>query len=92
MATGTRLAIGAGVVLLVTGYWAYIGASSSWQYYLTVDECVANLAHWQQQPVRVSGTIVSDTLLPTASCGSEQRNSALVAVGQVPELMLHDWS
>jgi cytochrome c-type biogenesis protein CcmE len=62
MATGTRLAIGATIVLSVTAYMAYLGASSSWRYYLTVDECLADAAELQSDRIRVSGLISVDSL------------------------------
>ena len=39
MTTGRKLVIGGLIVAGVTAYMAYRGASASWQYYLTVDEC-----------------------------------------------------
>ena len=62
MATGTRLAIGATIVLSVTAYMAYLGASSSWRYYLTVDECLAEATQLQSHRIRVSGVISADSL------------------------------
>jgi cytochrome c-type biogenesis protein CcmE len=46
----------------VTIYVAYLGASSSWQYYLTVDECAADLAHFTGRRVRVSGSVAPGSL------------------------------
>ena len=40
MTTGRKLAVGAIIIAAVTIYLAFAGAASSWQYYLTVDECV----------------------------------------------------
>ncbi len=37
-----RLCVGGIVIVLATTYLAYLGASSSWQFYLTVDELVAD--------------------------------------------------
>jgi len=65
MTTGTRLAIGAAIVMSVTAYMTYLGASSSWQYYLTVDECIANASTLLHQPIRVTGTIAADSLTVT---------------------------
>jgi cytochrome c-type biogenesis protein CcmE len=62
MATGTRLAIGGLVVASVTAYLACVGVSSSWQYYLTVDECMAQAGGLVESPVRVSGQIAADSL------------------------------
>ena len=62
MTTGMRLALGASVILCATGYWAFIGASSSWQYYLTVDEYLAEPANWHTRPIRVSGHVAIGSL------------------------------
>ncbi len=66
MTAGTKLAIGITVVAAVTAYMAYVGASASWKYYLTADECVANSAQLIGQRVRVSGKVASNSLQITA--------------------------
>ena len=66
MSTGVKLAIGATVVIAVTTYMAYVGASSSWQYYLTTDESVAEAEKFVGQRVRVSGRIVDGSLETSA--------------------------
>ena len=62
MSVGVKLAIGGAVVTLVTGYMAYVGASSSWKYYLTVDECGADAARLVEERMRVSGKVAVDSL------------------------------
>ena len=62
MATGTRLAIGSAIVLSVIAYMAYLGASSSWQYYLTVDECLTDASAFFNERIRISGKIAADSL------------------------------
>lgn len=62
MGTGRKLAIGAVVVAGVTAYMAYLGAASSWQYYWTVDECLAQLGKVDSDRVRVSGMVAAGTL------------------------------
>jgi cytochrome c-type biogenesis protein CcmE len=62
MTTGTRLAIGGGIIAAVTGYMAYLGASSSWQYYLTVDECAADASELVGCPLRVNGHVAPNSL------------------------------
>ena len=62
MTAGTRLALGGIVVVAATAYMAYVGASDSWKYYLTVDECVAGAGQFMGQRVRVSGQVAADTL------------------------------
>jgi cytochrome c-type biogenesis protein CcmE len=62
MTTGKKLLIGGLVVGGVTAYMAYVGASASWQYYLTADECVANAPALVGQRIRVSGRVAPGTL------------------------------
>lgn len=62
MTPGVKLAIGAGVVFGVTSYMAYVGASASWQYYLTADECVLRAAQLADRRVRVSGGVAAGSL------------------------------
>jgi cytochrome c-type biogenesis protein CcmE len=62
MSPGAKLSVGAGVLALAIGYLAYVGASSSWQYYLSVDETVADAASLTNQRVRVSGRVLAGSL------------------------------
>jgi cytochrome c-type biogenesis protein CcmE len=62
MTTGWKLAIAGAVVTGVTAYMAYLGAEASWQYYVTVDECLANASDLQGNRIRVSGKIAGGTL------------------------------
>jgi len=62
MTPGVKLALGAGVVVGVTSYMAYVGASASWQYYLTADECVARAEQLADRRVRVSGGVAVGSL------------------------------
>ena len=60
--SGRKLAIASLVVAGATAYMAYLGASSSWQYYMTADECLANVVEAAGRRVRVSGKIAPKTL------------------------------
>src|SRR5271157_40247 len=62
MSTSKKLMIAGFVVAGATAYMAYLGASSSWQYYMTVKECVDNASQVAGQRIRVSGTIVPGSL------------------------------
>jgi cytochrome c-type biogenesis protein CcmE len=62
MTTGRKLALAGIVVVSVTGYMAYLGASSSWQYYLTAEECLAHAADLSHGRIRVCGTIATGSL------------------------------
>ena len=62
MSPSVKLALGAGIVAGVTGYMAYVGASASWKYYVTADECVARAAQLTGSRVRVSGGVAAGSL------------------------------
>ena len=62
MTTGRKLSIGAVVVAAVTAYLAYAGATSSWQYYLTVDECVERGGELVGSRLRINGRVAADSL------------------------------
>lgn len=57
MTTSRRLLIGGLIVVGATAYMAYVGASASWQYYLTVDECAADPSAFLGSRLRVSGKV-----------------------------------
>lgn len=58
-----KLAIGAAVLALATAYLAYLGASTSWRYYVHVDECTRSPDTFVGQRLRVSGRIGASTLV-----------------------------
>ncbi len=62
MSTTVKLWIAACIVASVTVYMAYVGSTASWQYYLTVDECLTDAKALVNQPMRVSGKIVVGSL------------------------------
>ena len=78
MTTRMRLVIGSVIILSATAYTAWLGASSSWQYYVTVDECVRNASTLLHTPVRVSGTIAANSL----RVGSEREDTVFVLRGE----------
>ena len=63
MSTGRKLAIAGVIIAAATAYMAWLGGSSSWQYYMTVQECVENAPQMAGQRIRVSGTIVPGSLV-----------------------------
>jgi len=63
MSTGKKLVIAGLVIAGVTAYMAYLGASASWRYYMTVQECVENATQVAGQRIRVSGTILPGSLV-----------------------------
>lgn len=62
MSPSIKLAWGASIVVGVTTYMAYVGASASWQYYVTADECVARAEQLSGNRVRVSGGVAAGSL------------------------------
>ena len=67
MTTGRKLMLGGVVVATVTAYLAYAGASSSWQYYLTADECVSRAPELVGSRLRINGKVAADSLEVDAS-------------------------
>lgn len=62
MTTGRKLAI---LMMFVAGaiaYYAYFGAAGNWQYYLTVDECLSDLASLDGSRLRISGKVAGGSL------------------------------
>ena len=66
MTSGKKLAIAGAVTTGVTAYMGYLGAASSWKYYLTVDECVAQPSMLEGPPLRVAGTVAAGSLVISA--------------------------
>lgn len=62
MRTGSKLAVAALIIASVAAYLAYAGARSSWQYYLTVDECLAQGSQIIGSPLRVHGRVDAGSL------------------------------
>jgi cytochrome c-type biogenesis protein CcmE len=90
--TGKKLAIAGLIVGVASAYMAYLGASSSWQYYVTVKECVENASQVGGQRLRVSGSIVPGSLVISpdrqearfALC-EEGSNISVVCTGPLPD-------
>lgn len=57
-----KLALGAVIVAGGAAYLAYQGASSSWQYYLLVDECIQSKEELIGNRMRVNGHVAANTL------------------------------
>ena len=92
MSTGKKLAIAGLVIAGVTAYMAYLGASSSWQYYMTAKECVDNATQIAGRRIRVSGTIVPGSLVigpdrqeARFSLGEAGSNLPVVCTGPLPD-------
>jgi cytochrome c-type biogenesis protein CcmE len=77
MSVRAKLLLGATVLLGVVAYVAYLGASSSWQYYLTVDECAANIGEIAGKQVRVSGLVAPGSL----KVGDDRKSASFILQG-----------
>lgn len=62
MSPAVKLLIAGLVVGGATAYMAYVGASASWQYYLTADECVADASSLIGDRIRVNGRVAPGSL------------------------------
>jgi cytochrome c-type biogenesis protein CcmE len=99
MSIGTKLTLAGLVIVGITAYMAYLGASSSWQYYVTVKECIENAKDMSGQRIRISGSIAPGSLL-IASDRQEARFSliesgsklAVVCKGPLPDDLSPDKS
>jgi len=92
ISTGRKLAIAGLVIAGATAYMAYLGASSSWQYYMTVRECVENAREVGGRRIRVSGTILPGSLVVAPdrqearfTLGEAGRSLPVVCTGQLPD-------
>ena len=85
MSIRARLLVGILVLVAVTIYVAYLGASSSWQYYLTVDECAASIHRFTSSQLRVSGRIASGTL----QIANDRKSATFVLEGESAQLPTH---
>ena len=63
MLPSAKLAVGAAVMALATAYLAYLGAATSWRYYVLVDECAQAGDTFRGVRLRVSGHVAAETLV-----------------------------
>jgi cytochrome c-type biogenesis protein CcmE len=78
MSIHAKLAAGATVMACVTAYLAYLGASTSWRYYVLVDECVQGRDKFIGQRLRVSGRVATNSL----KLGADRRLATFVLAGK----------
>jgi cytochrome c-type biogenesis protein CcmE len=62
MGRKAKMVTATAIIAAVTGYIAYVGASSSWRYYVLVDECVTEADQLGGKRLRVSGRVAAGTL------------------------------
>jgi cytochrome c-type biogenesis protein CcmE len=97
MSTAVKLGIAACIVTCVTAYMAYLGTTTSWKYYLTVDECLADAPELMKHRMRVNGKIVVGSLNIATSrqqatfkmCGTG-RELPVSCVGPLPDNLAED--
>lgn len=77
MTTGVKLPLGAVLIAAAIGYLAYRGATSSWQYYLSVDETVSSSSELLGKQVRVSGRVLPGSLV----VGADRRQANFTLQG-----------
>jgi cytochrome c-type biogenesis protein CcmE len=77
-----RLCAGGIVIVLATTYLAYLGASSSWQFYLSVDELVADAPSFRDSRIRISGKVAPDSL----HISPDRSQASFVLQGEISEL------
>lgn len=84
MSLNGKLVIGALTIAFATAYLAYLGASSSWQYYAHVDECVQHQQELRGHRLRVSGRIAAKSL----QIREDRRLATFVLRGQRSEIQV----
>lgn len=92
-----KLAVGAAVMLLVTAYLAYLGAATSWRYYVLVDECMQADDALLGRRLRVSGRVAANTLVvqqdrsrATFSLRGLQSDLQVSCAGPLPDNLAED--
>jgi cytochrome c-type biogenesis protein CcmE len=72
-----------GIVITTSlGYAVYLGASSSWQYYLQVDECLDQVDQFRGKRLRLSGRVAAGSL----KASPEYREATFVLEGNEHKL------
>ena len=92
-----KLAVGAAVMALATAYLAYLGASTSWRYYVLVDECSQAGDKFIGQRLRVSGRVAAHTLVVQQNRGRAtftlqglQSDLQVSCLGPLPDNLAED--
>lgn len=63
MSLNRKFAVGAVLIAAGTLYLAYLGAASSWRYYVLVDECVEHSTEFVGHRLRVNGKVAAESLV-----------------------------
>lgn len=97
MTTTVKLGIAGCIVAAVTAYMAYQGTATSWKYYLTVDECQAEVPALVHQRVRVNGKVAVGSLniskhgqRATFQIQGKEHQLPVVCNGSLPDNLAED--
>jgi cytochrome c-type biogenesis protein CcmE len=82
MGMTTKLLVCGVVIAASLAYAVYLGASSSWQYYLQVDECLDQADQFYGKRLRLSGRVATGTL----KASPEHREANFVLEGNEHKL------
>jgi len=85
MTAGTKLVLLAVVLASATAWFAWQGASGSWQYYLTVDEYIAQAGSLDNVRVRLGGKVAGGSLV----LGADRRRAEFELEGAGCRLPIH---
>ena len=77
-----KLCLGGLVITMATTCLAYMGASSSWQFYMTVDEFMDQSPSYRDYRVRLSGKVGHDSLRISA----DQTSASFILEGAKSQL------
>ena len=77
-----KLILGGLVITMTTTCLAYMGASSSWQFYMTVDEFMRPSSTYRDTRVRLSGKVGVDSL----RIASDQTSATFILEGTQQQL------
>ena len=92
-----KLAVGAAIVAFATAYLAYLGASTTWRYYVLVDECAQNSNELVGRRLRVSGRVAEGSLVvpqdrsfATFTLQGQQSQLPVACQGPLPDNLAED--
>lgn len=71
------------LIATAIAYLAYLGAATSWQYYLSVDEAVADASQITGQRVRVSGVVREGSL----TIDDDRQHASFVLAGAAQSVL-----
>ena len=82
MTTGRKLAVASVLVAGAIVFLTYLGAAESWQYYLTVDECLKDASSYGGTCLRVNGRVAVGSL----KVAPDRRQADFVLQGEIGTL------